>query len=70
MHDFKLYKRNRRDEYDKFRNGFIISQQEEIDVQVLNFIVNAEGKKLNRKRKRKKKNLGNVEFLMATKNDQ
>ena len=56
MHDFKLYKRNRRDEYDKFRNGFIISQQEEIDVQVLNFIVNAEGKKMNLKRKRKKKN--------------
>lgn len=63
MHDFKLYKRNRRDEYDKFRNGFIISQQEEIDVQVLNFIVNAEGKKMNLKRKRKKKKSGKCRIL-------
>lgn len=70
MLDFKLTKETEGMNMINSEIDFIISQQDEIDVQVLNFIVNAEGKKLNGKRKRKKKNLGNVEFLMATKNDQ
>ena len=63
MHDFKLTKETEGMNMINSEMDFIISQQEEIDVQVLNFIVNAEGKKMNLKRKRKKKKSGKCRIL-------